>query len=577
MFREDDPKSVERYSSAITLSDMEIFIFPELLFSLVLANIMSPRLWQWRSDPWFSGVSKLPAARRIQRLKQYIMDHFSFNLDLDTWGLTTKERELARFAPFIAPEVIAESNALFGYEGDKYYFEQDIRKHFGLDKYTSNVIPYWKTETIEAMEAFRHKPGYAVGAGECVSLATLYAAAAFVVIGIPLEEIFLLATPLHSQNFLDVGSGILTNNRRIVTKTMWFNGTELSAKARRALENEQVTIVTNHTGLVHTLYPVATIDEESYNRFGIRLGSFLSCDRIDFEILANFLRCKSQLQRCFQIKHVRFDRPRYIEAETVFAYEHSSKARVSDASREALLQEIEEDEYYPAPIPGRLHLDEFEDFFKTTRVSLDEPATLDKLKAHLPHCCMNVEQVMHDLKAFCRTAPRLPEASGKQFVKVPQVDLNGVTSAGEAALRIEALRASNESADLAFAAFRDLSRSPWKPFVKAAIERNPVSANALRDESFDAAYTRLVELPGESIYDEMTRIAQPDEVWNFGRGDGAEKALTLANIIRAREPEARFAMEKSGNEVVLKHTGGKSYSFTSGKSVEMPTEKDFEL
>jgi hypothetical protein len=39
------------------------------------------------------------------------------------------------------------------YEGDKYYFDIDIRKHFGIDKYKSNVIPYWKTE----MEAFKYK------------------------------------------------------------------------------------------------------------------------------------------------------------------------------------------------------------------------------------------------------------------------------------------------------------------------------------------------------------------------------------------------------------------------------------
>lgn len=33
---------LEKYSSAATLSDMEIFVFPELMYSLVLANIMSP-------------------------------------------------------------------------------------------------------------------------------------------------------------------------------------------------------------------------------------------------------------------------------------------------------------------------------------------------------------------------------------------------------------------------------------------------------------------------------------------------------------------------------------------------------
>ena len=44
-----------------------------------------------------------------------------------------------------------------------------------LDKYEGSTIPYWKTETVEAMDAFRFKPGYGTGAGECVSLAALYA------------------------------------------------------------------------------------------------------------------------------------------------------------------------------------------------------------------------------------------------------------------------------------------------------------------------------------------------------------------------------------------------------------------
>jgi len=51
-----DHKTLEKYSSALTLSDMEIFIFPELFYPLVLANIMSPILWSWRKDPWFKDM-----------------------------------------------------------------------------------------------------------------------------------------------------------------------------------------------------------------------------------------------------------------------------------------------------------------------------------------------------------------------------------------------------------------------------------------------------------------------------------------------------------------------------------------
>ena len=154
-------KNLEKYSSAYTLSDMEIFIFPELFYSLVLANIMSPEIWKWRDDPWFANIEKKSFTYKVNRVKQYIMDKFSFNLDLDTWGLTEKERELARFSDFVDARSLSQSNALFGYEGDKYYFDIDIRRHFGLDKYTNDTIPYWKTETIEAMMAFRHKEGFA--------------------------------------------------------------------------------------------------------------------------------------------------------------------------------------------------------------------------------------------------------------------------------------------------------------------------------------------------------------------------------------------------------------------------------
>jgi len=249
-----DKKTLEKYSSAFTLSDMEIFIFPELFYPLILADIMSPELWRWRDDPWFNDIEKKSFNVKANRIKQYIIQNYVFNLDLSTWGLTSKSTEIGRFSDFFDMDMLKQSNALFGYEGDKYYFDIDIRKHFGLDKYDSDIIPYWKTETVEAMGAFRYKDNFRTGAGECVSLSALYAAAMFVVGKIPLEKIFLIATPLHSQNFIIEKDGLITNNRRIVTKNMWYNGTSLSERARRAMENEKVTIVSHISGYIHTLY-----------------------------------------------------------------------------------------------------------------------------------------------------------------------------------------------------------------------------------------------------------------------------------------------------------------------------------
>ena len=259
--------ALEKKTSAITLSDMEIFIFPELMIAGALANLMSPIVWEWRNDPYFKDMDRLSQYQRILKVKQYIIDHFVFNLDLETWGLTTKERERRRFQQFVNFKDVEESNALMGYEDDHYYYDIDIRSHFGLDKYTTNVIPYWKTETVEAMTAFANRSNFSTGAGECVSLAMLYFAALHIVAKVPLDKMYMMATPLHSQNFIDVEGGIITNNRRIVTKNMWNNGTLLSAKARRALLNEKVTIVANLNGYVHTMYDTATMPKSEYAKF----------------------------------------------------------------------------------------------------------------------------------------------------------------------------------------------------------------------------------------------------------------------------------------------------------------------
>jgi hypothetical protein len=413
----------EEKSSAATLSDMEIFIFPELMFSLVLANILSPRLWRWRDLDWFAGVREMRPKKRLQRLRQHIMDNYTFNLDLETWGLTTQARELARFAPFLSPDEIAKSNALFGYQGDVYYYDIDIRRHFGLDRYSGDTIPYWKTETVEAMDAFRHKQGHLVGAGECVSLAGLYAAAAFVVCGLPLESIYLMATPLHSQNFIDVDSGILTNNRRLVTRAMWSNGTVISQQARRALEHERVTIVSHATGYMHLLYPEATIDPKAYAHFSDRLKAFLV---------------------------------------------------PPDGAEDRRLVE-----------------------------------------------------------------PRLPDASRVKFVSSDEpLALTPEMGYAEIADRLSALRATNRAAALAPYAAHELGQVESAPFVKASLERCPVSKSAL--EGTDVV-ERVAKLPNESIYDGPSRCATPDEVWNFGRGDGLEKCLLVANALSLREGEVVVA------------------------------------
>ncbi|HOS73075.1 MAG TPA: hypothetical protein PLZ75_11580 [Bacteroidales bacterium] len=557
-----DKKTLEKYSSAFTLSDMEIFIFPELFYPLVMANIMSPIIWKWREDPWFADIREKSFNYKVNRIKQYIIDNYVFNLDLATWGLTTKTREIERFRDFFDVEVLRRSNALFGYEGDKYYFDIDIRKHFGLDKFNSDVIPYWKTETVEAMTAFRHKENFTTGAGECVSLSALYAAAMFIVAGIPLEKIFLIATPLHSQNFITEKEGVITNNRRIVTKNMWFNGTSLSEKARRALENERVTMVSHISGYMHTIYRDATINRKCYKWFSGKLRDFLSTELTD-RVFINFLRFKSKYKSLFQVECTCSGISYYISLEKMLEYEHTSKFSASPDTREKLIGEIEGDEFHLSPLPGKIILNRAEEILGTHKNSdLKELEILftglnGEIKKDM------IREMFEDLAKFITTRPNLPEED-KNYIDsvVPEISVND--SREQIIEKIHGHADRSEMALLTLYAYRQMDKADWLPFVKAAIERNPTCFGDLNGKSIREVYEILTAMPDESVYDGK-RLALPDEIWNFKRGDGLEKAFLLAVFITGTDPAAEINIV-SADETVRLSCSGNAYLFRTKKN-----------
>ena len=120
-------------------------------------------------------------------------------------------------------------------------------------------------------------------------------------------------------------------------------------------------------------------------------------------------------------------------------------------------------------------------------------------------------------------------------------------------------------ADMAFYAWRDLSRCPVEPVVKAAVERNPVSIGGAEGRDDASVAAAMAAWEDGSIYDEPFRFAQPDEVWNFKRGDGWEKGLTLVNILRARRPESSFALTVRGDGVTVSEGEREVARFTTRK------------
>jgi hypothetical protein len=555
-------EDLEKYSSAATLSDMELFVFPELIYSLVLANIMSPVIWKWRQHESFQKLAGKSSYRRLMRLRQFIMDEFDFNLDLETWGLTDKDTELKRFERYMSPQQIGASNALFGYEGDKYYYDVDIRRHFGLEKYTTDIIPYWKTETVEAMDAFRLKPGYGKAAGECVSLATLYAAAAFIVCGVPLEDIFMVLTPLHSQNFIDMQDGILTNNRRLVTKTMWFNGTEISNKAQRALRNEQVTVVAHNTGVIHCLYDDATIDRKAYERFRGRLADYLST-QVDMTTFASFLRSARDYQRYFQICRDCHGQPQFIRAELLYHYEHGSPYKIGDDTHDKLLAEVADEDFVRFELPGRIRCDRLCDLLKQ-KIDVRRAEGREAMRKFLEPTIPDAGKLVDDLTDFVHMEANLPE-SDKNFTNGQTIQIAPDWDRDQIIDYLRDIRSHNATADLAFYAYRDMESCDWRPFLKAAVERSPISLAKTREMSVPQVYDWLQQMPAASIYD-RNRLAQPDELANYLTGDGLEKAILMANVLRHRSPDQELHLEVDSRSILLR--ADRDYEFISAKTLQ---------
>jgi hypothetical protein len=556
-----DSEQLEKYSSAVTLSDMEIFVFPELIYSLVLANIMSPIIWQWRELDCFKKLEGKNSFKKLMRLKQFIMDEYEFNLDLETWGLTSRQKEIKRFEKFISPEDIAKSNALFGYHGDKYYFDVDIRKHFGLDKYDSDIIPYWKTETVEAMDAFRLKKGYTKKAGECVSLAALYAAAAFVVCGIPLEDIYMILTPLHSQNFIDINDGVLTNNRRLVTKTMWFNGTEISNKAQRALRNENVTIVAHPTGYVHCLYKEATIKKDIYQRFIQKLSSYLSVG-LSLNIFANFLRSHGDYQKYFQLCRDCHGQAQFLKAEILFHYEHGSNFRIADETHDKLLAEVSDEDFVSYELPGRIRCEKLDESIKKQKIDIRNSQSKEALRKFIQPIISDAQKFVDELADFVHVEAKISSLD-KNFVASEPIKISVEQEREQIIEYLQAIRETNSTADLAFYTYRDMETCDWTPFLKAAVERNPVSIHAVENISVEQVYNWLEGMNNDSIYDGR-RLAQPDEVANYQTGDGLEKAFLLANIIHAKQSREDIEVIADGEKVLVKGPGEYYFSSTKG-------------
>jgi len=78
-------------------------------------------------------------------------------------------------------------------------------------------------------------------------------------------------------------------------------------------------------------------------------------------------------------------------------------------------------------------------------------------------------------------------------------------------------------------------------------------------------YNILRGLPDESIYN-GNRLALPDEVWNFHRGDGVEKAFLLADFLILNDRNGSVAINIENEKVSLIYNG-EEFLFASSKTL----------
>jgi hypothetical protein len=258
----------------------------------------------------------------------------------------------------------------------------------------------------------------------------------------------------------------------------------------------------------------------------------------------------------------------YIGLETIFTYEHNSRLSFTQSTRGALLNEIDDEEFSHTPLKNRILIQDAEKFLEeNSQASMEEVSTKFILLTRASECNKEetVKELFKELGDFLNVRPRLPD-SQKQLVSSEILDLNTEMTRQDILDYVLAKSGNSEVALLSLYTYRLMDKIDWKPFTKAALERNPVALEGLNGKTPDAAYQLLLGMPGDSIY-EGKRLAQPDEVWNFGRGDGLEKAFVLANFLQNEAGPKSMKLTAALTEVILEADGAK-YKFTSAKDLD---------
>jgi hypothetical protein len=256
---------------------------------------------------------------------------------------------------------------------------------------------------------------------------------------------------------------------------------------------------------------------------------------------------------------------RYISLEKLFEYEHSSRFNASAETRASLVKEIEGDDFHLSPVEWKILLNDIETILdKSSGRSLDdiEKEFIEKTGTEFE---IIIKEMFKELRDFIFIDPKIPDAD-KIYSTTERLNISTNHNRQDIVNIITEAQEKSEPALLAMYVYRQMDIIDWRPFVKAAIERNPVPFTDLYIKTYYEVYSLLKDLPIESIYD-GNRLALPDEVWNFKRGDGVEKAFLLAGFIHHKDKSTTISI-KIDNKKVSLSTGGHDFHFISIKTLK---------
>jgi hypothetical protein len=247
----------------------------------------------------------------------------------------------------------------------------------------------------------------------------------------------------------------------------------------------------------------------------------------------------------------------------MFEYEHTSKFNVSAEMRAQLIKEIEGDEFHLSPLSGKIMLNDVEKIIEDNQGKNITVVEDQFNKLYGTVAPETIHEMFRDLEDFIYTDPKLPDED-KNYIKTVVPDISVEDSRDTITRSVLDNADKSELSLLTLYVYRQMDMIDWLPFIKAAIERNPVCFNDLKGKTISEVYEILNGMSDQSIYDGQ-RLALPDEVWNFRCGDGIEKALLMADLIISRDNKAEVLIDINHNEVVLKYNN-QHFNFASLKS-----------